>query len=59
MWARLRVESGALRFVARTEPVTDVIVGSGGAQGIPPDVEHYVEPLGTTRFVIEFLASGH
>ena len=57
-WGRLRVESGALRFVARTEPVTDVVVGSGAAHGIPPDVEHYVEPLGSARFAIDFLGSG-
>jgi len=54
-WGRLRVESGSLRFVARTDPITDVIVESHRAQGIPPDVKHHVEPHGPTRFAIDFL----
>ena len=55
-WGRLRVESGSLRFVARTEPITDVMVAANTAQGIPPDVEHHVEPQGRARFAIDFLA---
>jgi len=54
-WGRLHVTSGALRFVAATEPPTDVIVVAGGAQGIPPDLEHHVEPRGPVRFAIDFL----
>jgi tellurite resistance-related uncharacterized protein len=54
-WGRLRVERGSLRFLARTEPVTDVVVTPDGAQGIPPDVEHLVEPQASTRFAIDFL----
>ena len=49
-------ERGALRFVAQTEPVTDVVVD--GIQPIPPDVEHHVSPLGHVRFAIEFLDAG-
>jgi tellurite methyltransferase len=56
-WGRLRVEAGSLRFVARTDPLTDVIVESPRAQGIPPDVEHHVEPRGPIRFAIDFLGS--
>jgi tellurite methyltransferase len=55
-WGRLRVEAGSLRFVACTEPVTDLLVGPDQPQGIPPDVEHHVEPRGQTRFAIDFLA---
>lgn len=55
-WGRIRVDVGALRFVADTEPATDVIVVSGRVQGIPPDVAHQVEPQGSTRFAVEFLA---
>jgi tellurite methyltransferase len=55
-WGRLRVETGSLRFVARTDPLTDVIVAANSVQGIPPDVEHHVEPTGRTRFAIDFLA---
>jgi tellurite resistance-related uncharacterized protein len=54
-WGRLRVDGGDLRFVARTTPVTDVVVEAGEWQGIPPDVEHFVEPRGSVRFAIEFL----
>jgi tellurite resistance-related uncharacterized protein len=54
-WGRLRTEHGSLRFVARTDPLTDVILDSDRAQGIPPDVEHYIEPHGPIRFAIDFL----
>jgi tellurite methyltransferase len=54
-WGRLRVIEGAVRFVARTDPVTDVIVDAQHPQGIPPGVEHHVEPQGPTRFQIDFL----
>jgi tellurite methyltransferase len=54
-WGRLRVAAGTLRFVARTDPLTDVIVDRDGEQNIPPDVEHHVEPRGPTRFAIDFL----
>ena len=55
VWGRVRVETGSLRFVARTDPITDVIVESHRAQGIPPDVKHHVEPHGPTRFAIDVL----
>jgi tellurite resistance-related uncharacterized protein len=55
-WGRLRVDQGRLRFVAQTTPVIDVMVEAGRPQGIPPDVEHFVEPHGPVRFAVEFLA---
>ena len=54
-WGRLRVARGAVRFVAQTDPVTDVVVGPHLPQGIPPDVEHHIEPQGHARFAIDFL----
>ena len=54
-WDRLRVTRGSLRFVARTDPVTDVVVDAERWQAIPPDVEHHIEPRGPTRFAIDFL----
>jgi tellurite resistance-related uncharacterized protein len=56
-WGRLRVAEGTLRFVAQTDPLTDVVVRALESQAIPPDVEHYVEPQGPTRFAIDFLRS--
>ena len=35
--------------------MTDVIVAEYQVQGIPPEVEHFVEPKGTVRFAIDFL----
>ncbi|MET0324788.1 MAG: DUF3565 domain-containing protein [Ilumatobacteraceae bacterium] len=57
-WGRLRVTEGSLRFVALTDPPTDVVVDAEHPQGIPPDVEHHVEPRGPTRFAIDFLVPG-
>jgi len=54
-WGRLRVAEGSLRFFARTDPVTDIVVDAQRPQGIPPDVDHHVEPRGPTRFAIDFL----
>jgi tellurite methyltransferase len=56
-WGRLRVSRGRLRFVAETSPVTDVIVDADRLQGVPPDVEHFVEPDGPVRFAVEFLSA--
>ena len=55
VWGRLCVQHGRLRFRARTEPVLDQVIGAGGAQAIPPGVEHDVEPQGSVRFSLEFL----
>lgn len=54
-WGRLRVVEGQVRFRAATTPPLDVLVGPGGAQGIPPEVDHDVEPHGHVRFCVEFL----
>jgi tellurite resistance-related uncharacterized protein len=54
-WGRLRVEQGALRFRAQTDPVIDVILRAGDVQAIPPGVEHEVDPGDRLRFLVEFL----
>jgi tellurite resistance-related uncharacterized protein len=54
-WARLRVDSGRVRFRAETHPIIDVVVGPAAPQAIPPGVEHEAEPLGPVRFRVEFL----
>jgi hypothetical protein len=46
------VLDGQLRFVAHTDPVIDVIVSSESVQAIPPEVEHFVQPLGLVHFLI-------
>ena len=55
-WGRIAVHNGNLRFVARTEPELNVIVGPGSTQAIPPEVEHKVEPLNQVCFSIDFLS---
>jgi tellurite resistance-related uncharacterized protein len=57
VWGRICVESGSLRFVALTDPITDVVVAAGTVQPIPPDVQHHVERHGPVRFAIEFLGA--
>ncbi len=54
-WGRLHVQQGEVRFRARTRPPLDVVVRPGIPQGIPPEVEHEVEPRGNVRFLVEFL----
>jgi tellurite methyltransferase len=55
-WGRIVVHDGSLRFVARTEPELNVIVGPGSTQAIPPEVVHNVQPLDQVRFSIDFLS---
>lgn len=54
IWARVRVQSGELRFRARTDPAIDVVLTADVVQSIPPTVEHQVEPCGAVRFCLEF-----
>jgi tellurite resistance-related uncharacterized protein len=56
-WGRLRVHSGSLRFVAQTDPATDVVVRAGDEQAIPPGVGHHVDLDGAVEMTIEFLVA--
>ena len=56
VWGRIRVEEGSLRFVAATDPRTDVTIVAGQTQPIPPDVRHHVETVGPVRFAVDFLS---
>jgi tellurite resistance-related uncharacterized protein len=54
-WGLLRVVDGTLRFIASTEPATDVVLAAGDSQLIPPEVVHHLAPASDARFFIEFL----
>jgi tellurite methyltransferase len=54
-WARLVVVKGRLRYNA-SSPAWEAVLDENRTLGIPPDREHSVEPLGSVRFLIEFLA---
>lgn len=56
VWGLLGVEAGELRFVAETSPRLDVVLGAGGSQPIPPEIEHRIETTGGVRFHITFLS---
>jgi tellurite methyltransferase len=55
-WGRITVAHGRLRFSAATQPTYERVLGRGDDQGVPPDIEHRVEPVGSVRFSIDFLA---
>jgi tellurite resistance-related uncharacterized protein len=55
-WGRIRLADGRLRFSARTQPRYERVLGRGDDQGVPPGLDHWVEPLGSVRFAIDFLA---
>lgn len=55
-WGLIKVDSGQLRFVFRGDPIISVVVDDKGVQAIPPELEHFVQPLGHVRFSIEFFA---
>jgi tellurite methyltransferase len=55
-WGRIVVYEGRLRFKAQTQPEVDTVLRAGWHQGIPPEVEHEVQPLGEVRFSIDFLS---
>ena len=54
-WGLLRVERGRLGFHADTSPPLHVVIETGDARAIPPEVGHHVEVLGEVRFTITFL----
>jgi tellurite resistance-related uncharacterized protein len=55
-WGLLEVEAGAVRFVADTDPPTDVRVTPARPQPIPPELDHHVTPEADARFHLTFLA---
>jgi len=55
-WGRIVVLRGQLRFVARTNPVIDVVISSDASQAIPPDVDHNVQPLGLVEFKHDYFS---
>lgn len=54
VWGRLRVRTGALRFVFEDEGDDGRLVQAGGEQIIPPATPHHVEIIGPVAFVVEF-----
>jgi len=55
-WGRIVVLRGQLRFMARTNPVMNVVVSPDASQAIPPDVDHDLQPLGLVQFKIEYFS---
>lgn len=53
-WGRLHVHHGSLRYRAATTPETDVEIGPGGTQTIPPGVQHEVQPSSDLQVALEF-----
>jgi tellurite methyltransferase len=56
-WGRIVLREGRLRFTMAAIPPLEVeLEGAGATQAIPPGVDHFVQPLGSVRLLIEFLA---
>ncbi len=55
-WGVLRVLEGAVRFTMATDPCMDRDLETGDSQVIPPGVPHAVQPKGSVRLAVEFLA---
>jgi tellurite resistance-related uncharacterized protein len=54
-WGLVEVDAGEVRFVAATDPPTDVLVTTARSQPIPPELDHHVEPDEDARFHVTFL----
>lgn len=54
VWGLLRVLDGSVGFRMETTPPTDVELGTGATQPIPPTVPHEVRIGGPVRFSVEF-----
>jgi len=52
-WALIYVLEGKLRYCIETPP-SESILEPGAPGVIEPEVRHYVEPLGSVRFYLEF-----
>lgn len=58
VWAKIRVESGRLRYKMH-EPFHEETVLEPGREGtVLPGVDHEVEPVGDVRFHVEFYRRG-
>lgn len=55
VWARIRVEAGALRYRILVPPEEEHVLSPERVGIVEPEVPHEVEPLGEVRFYVEFL----
>jgi tellurite resistance-related uncharacterized protein len=54
-WGRIALRDGRLRLAMATTPPLEVVLAEpGSTRGIPPEVEHDVQPVGPVRFAIDF-----
>jgi len=57
-WGRIVLRHGRLRLTLATVGGLELeLAGHGATHGIPPDLDHAVEPLGRVRFSIDLLAA--
>jgi len=54
-WGRVVVHEGRLCITMSAGSPIEVVLGPGGVQAIPPEVEHEVRPLGPVWFHVDFL----
>lgn len=53
-WAKVVVREGALNYILADAPERPFRVEAGSHAVIEPDVEHWVEIVGSVSFIIEF-----
>lgn len=54
VWGKVVVHDGALHYVVAHAPTSPIRVEAGGYAVIEPNVEHWVNIIGSVSFVIEF-----
>lgn len=56
IWGRIRVHAGRLQFSMASQPPMEIELLGDTEQAIPPEIFHEIRPLGSVRFVVDFLA---
>lgn len=54
VWAKICIIDGKLLYTIRTNPMTEVVLTPDKFGVVEPEVKHFVTPVGSVKFFVEF-----
>ena len=54
VWGKIVIIEGKLRYVIKSTPTEEIFLDKEKFGVVEPEVLHYVEPVGSVRFFVEF-----